>query len=65
MHPAGLRRLKLEGSVELHDETLLKLAALGRLTHLDVSECPSLAPPAITALRRRMPSTCAIFSATS
>ena len=64
-NPAGLRRLKLEGSVELQDETLLKLAALGRLTHLDVSECPSLAPPAIAALRRRMPSSCAIFSATS
>ena len=65
MHPAGLRRLKLEGSVELHDETLLKLAALHGLTHLDVSECPSLALAAISALRRRMPASCAIFSATS
>ena len=65
MRPAGLRRLKLEGSVELYDETLLKLAVLRGLTHLDVSECPSLAPTAVTALRRRMPSSCAIFAATS
>ena len=65
VHPAGLRRLKLEGSVELCDETLLKLAALHGLTHLDISECPSLAPSAVSALRRRMPSSCAIFSATS
>ena len=51
--------------MELQDEMLLKLAALRGLTHLDVSECPSLAPPAITSLRQRMPPSCAIFSATS
>lgn len=51
--------------MELHDEMLLKLAALQGLTHLDVSECPSLAPAAVSALRHRMPASCAIFSATS
>lgn len=62
---AGLRRLNLEGSLNFSDSTLLELALLQGLTHLDVSECPELSPGALSTLRQRMPITCAIYSATS
>ena len=61
----GLRRLNLEGSPDFCDDALLKLTALQRLTHLDVSECQYLSPGALSTLRQRMPSTCAVYSATS
>ncbi len=57
----GLRKLDFEGCEDLADASVDGLTRLSSLTHLNVSDCPTLSQSGLSRLTGRMPRHCAVF----
>ncbi|EIE21888.1 RNI-like protein [Coccomyxa subellipsoidea C-169] len=60
-HLPGLRKLDFEGCEDLADASVDGLTRLSSLTHLNVSDCPTLSQSGLSRLTGRMPRHCAVF----